>query len=402
MDRVILHSDINSCFASIERLYRPELCEVPFAVCGDAELRHGIVLAKDDKAKAAGVKTAMPIWQAKQCCPELVTVKPHYDRYVRYSEMIRRIYAEYTDLVEPFGIDECWLDITNCYACPDPERTAHEIRERIKSETGLTVSVGVSWNKVLAKLGSDYKKPDAVTVISRENFRELVWDLPAGDMLMVGRSTTAALKRMGIYTIGELAAVDVELIRARLGKMGVMIHDYANGIDNSRVRRIGEREPPKSIGNSVTGARDIVSERDAECTLLMLADSVASRLRAEGFACRTLEIALRYTDLTWHTHRMRLYRASDTTDELALFGAELLAASHEFPAPLRSLGLRALELVNAGEYEQIDMFSDHAGIDRCRRIDRVVDGIRAKYGSGMIQRASLLGQTGVGFCSLPD
>ncbi len=214
MDRAILHSDINSCFASIERLYRPELEGKAFAVCGEQELRHGIILAKNDKAKRAGVKTAMAIWQAKQLCPELVLVEPHYDRYVKYSDMVREIYAEYTDLCEPFGIDECWLDITNCLACPDPEKTAHEIRERVKRETGLTVSVGVSWNKVLAKLGSDYKKPDAVTVIDREHFRQMVWGLPADDMLMVGRSTIRTLKRMGIATIGQLANTDPEILRA--------------------------------------------------------------------------------------------------------------------------------------------------------------------------------------------
>ena len=203
MDRVILHSDINSCYASVERLYKPELEGKPFAVCGSQEMRHGIVLAKDETAKRAGVKTGMAIWQARQLCPELEVVEPHFERYTKYSAMVREIYAEYTDLCEPFGIDESWLDITNCLACPDPVKTADEIRRRVRAETGLTVSVGVSWNKVLAKLGSDYKKPDAVTVIDREHFKSMVWGLPASDMLMVGRSTRRELARMGIQTIGE-------------------------------------------------------------------------------------------------------------------------------------------------------------------------------------------------------
>ena len=237
MDRVILHSDINSCYASVERLYKPELEGKPFAVCGSQEMRHGIVLAKDETAKHAGVKTGMAIWQARQLCPEIEVVEPHFERYAKYSAMVREIYAEYTDLCEPFGIDESWLDITNCLACPDPVKTADEIRRRVREETGLTVSVGVSWNKVLAKLGSDYKKPDAVTVIDREHFKSMVWGLPASDMLMVGRSTRRELARMGIQTIGEIACTDPELLRARFGKGGISLWRYANGMDDSRVRR---------------------------------------------------------------------------------------------------------------------------------------------------------------------
>lgn len=402
MDRTILHSDINACFASVESLYRPELCGKPFAVCGDKELRHGIVLAKNELAKRAGVKTAMAIWQAKQLCPELITVRPHYDRYEKYSKIIRQIYAEYTDMVEPFGIDECWLDITNCYACPDAEKTAHEIRKRVKSETGLTVSVGVSWNKVLAKLGSDYRKPDAVTVISRENFKELAWGLPADDMIMVGRSTMRALRTMGIGTIGELAAAPPEILKARFGKCGVMLGLYANGVDNSRVRRIGESDPPKSIGNSTTAAQDIESTAQAKRTILLLSDMVGSRLRHEGYMCRTLELSLRYTDLTWKSHRMRLDCATDITAELLEYGMELLKASHEFPTPLRSMGIRALELTHTQNEEQLDLFTDTDKRDRRRRIDLAIDGIREKYGESTICRASLLGEQRIGFCSLPD
>lgn len=392
MDRSILHSDINSCFASIERLYHPELEGKAFAVCGDAEKRHGIVLAKNDAAKKCGVKTAMAIWQARSVCPELVIVEPHYDRYVKYSKLIREIYAEYTDLVEPFGIDECWLDITNCYAHPDAEKAAHEIRQRVKNETGLTVSVGVSWNKVFAKLGSDYKKPDAVTVLNRDNFKELAWVLPADDMIMVGRSTMNALKCMGIKTIGDLANTDPRLLKARLGKAGLMLYLYANGLDESRVRRIGEEEPPKSIGNSTTGAADIESAEQAKRTLLMLADTVSSRLREGNFLCRTLELSLRDTELKWQSHRMRLYSASDICTELAHYGSVLLNECHEFPKPIRSMGLRALELVHSQDGEQVDIFIDYENRMRQRSIDAAMDKIRAKYGKDMIQRASIFGE----------
>lgn len=405
MDRVILHSDINSCYASVERLYKPELEGKPFAVCGSQEMRHGIVLAKDETAKRAGVKTGMAIWQARQLCPELEVVEPHFERYAKYSAMVREIYAEYTDLCEPFGIDESWLDITNCLACPDPVKTADEIRRRVRAETGLTVSVGVSWNKVLAKLGSDYKKPDAVTVIDREHFKSMVWGLPASDMLMVGRSTRRELARMGIQTIGEIARTDPELLRARFGKGGIALWRYANGMDDSRVRRAGEEEPPQSVGNSVTLARNIENECQARQTMLLLAESVASRLRRQNLRCRTVEVALRSEQLQWKTHRMRLRYATDITAELAEHGMELLRQSHSFSSPLHSMGLRGLELVHADEDEQMDMFADYVNLNKQRSIDAAMDKIRSKYGSGSIRRACLLGEPtaeNIAFCSLPD
>ena len=402
MDRAILHSDINSCYASVERLYRPELSDKPFAVCGSQERRHGIVLAKSDNAKRAGVKTGMTIWQAKQLCPELQIVEPHFDRYIKYADMVREIYGEYTDMCEPFGIDESWLDITNCLACPDPVKTANEIRERVRRETGLTVSIGVSWNKVMAKLGSDYKKPNAVTVIDREHFRELVWPLPASDMLMVGRSTQRELGRMGIRTIGELARTDSELLRARFGKSGLTLWRYANGMDSSRVRRLGEEEPPQSIGNSTTLPQDIENFKQARAVLLALADGVGSRLRRQKLMCRTVEIGVRGTDLRWKSHRMRLRHATDVTNELAACAAQLLRQCHEFPGPLHSIGIRALELVHADCDEQIDIFIDYVNLNRQRSIDAAMDKIRQKYGDNSICRASLLDESALwegGKCS---
>lgn len=403
MDRIILHSDINSCYASVERLYRPELGEKPFAVCGSKELRHGIVLAKSDNAKRAGVKTGMAIWQAKQLCPELQIVEPHFDRYVKYADMVREIYSEYTDMCEPFGMDESWLDITNCLACPDPVKTANEIRVRVRRETGLTVSVGVSWNKVMAKLGSDYKKPNAVTVIDRAHFRDLVWPLPISDMLMVGRSSKRELGRMGIRTIGELARAEPELLQARFGKNGVTLWRYANGMDSSRVRRAGEEPTPQSIGNSTTLPNDIEDFEKARVALLMLADSVASRMRRQKLMCRTVEVAARGADLHWKSHRMRLRYATDITGELAACALELLRQCHEFPNSLHSIGLRALELVRADADEQIDIFIDYVNLNRQRSIDVTVDKIREKYGRDIICRASLLNEAAVwNGSSFPD
>ena len=403
MERTILHSDINSCYASIERLFDPSLAEKPFAVCGDKELRHGIVLSKDDKAKAAGVKTGMAIWQAKQLCPDIVIVPTHFDRYEKYTAMVRKIYAEYTDLCEPFGMDECWLDITGCIACPDPVKTANEIRSRVKDEIGITVSIGVSWNKIFAKLGSDYKKPDAITVIDKEHFREMVWPLPSSDLLMVGRSTARTLSRMGICTIGEIANASPELLKASLGKSGLMLYAYANGMDISPVHRIGDRPLPKSIGNSTTTSQDIRNEEEARRTMMILAESVASRLRHEKLMCRTVELSLRDTELNWRSHRMQLRYATDVTAELIDYGMELLHQCHDFSEPLRSMGLRGLELVNFDAPEQVDIFIDYVNLERQRKIDAAVDKIRGKYGNGLIQRASIFGKipSDFGFCALP-
>ena len=405
MDRAILHSDINSCYASIERLYEPRLCGRPFAVCGAPELRHGIVLSKDDIAKKAGVKTGMAIWQAKCLCPELEIVLPHFERYTEYADAVRSIYYDYTNLCEPFGLDECWLDLTGCLACPDPVETAHEIRRRVKKETGLTVSIGVSFNKIFAKLGSDYRKSDAVTVIDRENYKSIVWGLPASDMLMVGRSTARQLERMGIRTIGELAAASPESLHAVLGKAGPMLHAFANGADTTAVRRVGDEPPPKSVGNSTTLPRDVETLRQAEVVILSLAESVGTRLRRGGYMCRSLELSLRTEELTWTRHRMRLFGATDVTLELRDMGMRLLSQAWTDRTPLRSMGLCALELVPTGVPEQLDILYDYVNSEKQKKIDAAVDGIRKKYGAEAIQRASVFGNSvalGKQICTLPE
>ncbi|MBR1457387.1 MAG: DNA polymerase IV [Oscillospiraceae bacterium] len=390
MERVILHSDINACYANVERLYDPSLCRGPMAVCGDVEARHGIVLSKDELAKRAGVKTGMAIWQARQVCPELQVVAPHFDRYLKYSRMIQEIYCQYTDLCEPFGIDESWLDITGCLLHPDGKEAALEIKRRVYRETGLTVSIGVSWNKVLAKLGSDYKKPDAVTVIDRAHFHAMVWPLPASDLLMVGRSTARTLARLGIGTIGELAQADPDLLRQRLGKMGLLIHAYANGQDRSPVRRTGDEPPPKSIGNSTTTPRDLVCDRDVWLTFLTLAESVGARLREQGFRCRTVEISLRTPELAWSSHRTRLFRPTDCTRDLLECAMQLFRECHEWPGPLRSVGLRAAELVRTDAPEQLDLFTDYARLSRRQGLDQALDKIRGKYGYESIRYAAAM------------
>ena len=389
MDRVILHSDINACYASVELLFQPELRGRPVAVGVDEERRHGIVLAKTEEAKRAGVKTGMTLWQARSLCPELVVVPPHFDRYIHYSREVQRIYSEYTDRREPFGIDESWLDITGCLRAGEGERAAREIGARVKRELGLTVSVGVSWNKVFAKLGSDYKKPDAVTVIDRGNFRDIVWPLPAEELLYVGRSTRVRLAALGIHTIGDIARTEERVLKLRLGKMGEVLHAYANGLDNSPVLREGEYAPAKSVGNGTTTPRDMRSLADAMPVVVSLCECVGARLRRIGMRAWVLTLELRSPELHWISHRRRLEAHTDCDRELVGTALSLLSEAHSWPDPLRSLAVRAEELVPASMPEQLDMFTDRADIERQRRLDAAVDRLRGRFGAGSVLRGAV-------------
>lgn len=386
MERIILHSDINSCYASIEHALRPEFAGLPLAVGGSAEERHGIILAKDEAAKRCGVKTGMAIWQAMQLCPELNVLPPRMDVYLSFSRRVQEIYGEYTNLREPFGIDESWLDLTGCYAVRDGEWAAGEIRRRVRQELGVTVSIGVSWNKVFAKLGSDYKKPDAITCINRENYREIVWPLPAEDLLYVGRATSAKLHSVGIRSIGDIAQCDPELLHRRLGKMGYMIHAFANGLDVSPVRREDLTPPVKSIGNSATVYRDLVCDEDVRIALLGLTESVTLRLRRSGFRCRLISVSVRGADLSWKSHQFKLKRATDLTREIFQTGMALFHEMHRWPAPVRSLGISLGELERNDTPEQLDFFGMTELRQRQSGLDSTIDAIREKYGYSAIRR----------------
>mgnify|MGYP000928208145 FL=1 len=292
MDRVIFHCDLNCFYASVELLSHPELREVPVAVAGDPASRHGIILAKNEPAKQFGVKTAETIWQAKKKCPNLVLLPAHHKLYHIYSKKVNAIYDEYTDLAESFGIDESWLDVTNSLHLfgGDARALADTLRGRIKREFGLTISVGVSFNKVFAKLGSDYKKPDATTVIARGNWRDIVFPLPVGDLLFVGRSAQELLGRYGVRTIGELSKCSEEMLETLMGKMGSQLYRYANGLDDSPVRGAADREPIKSVGNSTTFRRDLTRWDEVQSGISLLSDSVAMRLRRYGLYCGGVQI----------------------------------------------------------------------------------------------------------------
>ncbi len=393
MDRVILHCDCNGYFASVECIERPELREVPMAVCGNPESRHGIILAKNELAKKYGIVTAETVWQAKRKCPALVLVPPHRDRYQYYCELINQIYSEYTDQVEAFSIDESWLDVTGSTRLfGDGKTIADELRARVKQELQLTISVGVSFNKVFAKLGSDYKKPDATTCVTRENFRELLFPLPVKDMLFVGPSAAEELGKRGIMTIGELANTPPERMRAMLGRMGETLWAYANGLDDSPVRRAGESDPVKSISNAVTFPRDLVGEEDVRTGLLMLADSVGARMRAQRLEAHTVQVQIKSPELKVISRQETLKAPTDLTQEIYRTALRVVGRTWDMRRPIRMLSLGVTGLSEPGAPVQMSFLEEESGARREKqaRLENTVDAIRRRFGPDSISFGQLM------------
>lgn len=389
--RTILHADLNNCFASIESISHPEYRTIPFAVGGDEEMRHGIILAKNDCAKKFGIKTGEPLLSARQKCPDLKVVKPNFELYDEYCTAVRNLYCEYTDQVEPFGMDESWLDTSGSISLfGDGVKIANELRKRVKKEFDLTISVGVSYNKVFAKLGSDYKKPDAVTVISPENYKELVWTLPVEELLYVGRATKAKLNRLDIKTIGELANTSENFLVAQFGKNGRMLHSYANGFDNSPVRRLTQAETIKSIGNSTTTPRDMENETDAKLIFNLLSEQVCRRLRKHGLKGSVVQIHLRSNDLTSFERQIKLDAPTDISGDVCNAAMKLLRENYNFTLPLRSVGVRVTQLCNADSPVQLSFFTDSIRDAKMKKIEQTKDAINDKYGRYAICRAVIL------------
>ncbi len=392
-DRIILHCDLNNFYASVECLYHPELKGFPVAVAGSVEKRHGIILAKNQLAKACGVKTAEPVWQAKAKCPNLVLVPPDMKKYEQYSELVREIYERYTDLIEPFGIDECWLDITgSTLLLGDGEHIANEIRHSVRTELGLTVSVGVSWNKIFSKLGSDMKKPDATTVITRENYKEQVWSLPVEDLLFVGRKTAKQLKRFGISTIGRLAQLDEDFLKKEFGKWGGTLWAFANGNDDSPIEKNWATIKAKGIGNSTTTPRDIHSYEDAKAVFVPLAESVARRLRESGLRGRTVSIHLRDCDLD-SIERQRAMATTTCVSGTLIETAMSLLRENWHPGrdkPLRSMGIRVTSLEESTAPVQLSFFDLTSRNERNESVEKAIDQIREKFGNDAVMRALLI------------
>lgn len=387
--RSVLHIDMNACYASIECLYDPSIRNLPVAVGGDVEARHGIILAKNQIAKCFGVKTGEALWQAKQKCPELHIVPPHFDRYLRFSRMAREIYADYTDLVEPFGLDEVWCDVTGTQKLRERgmEALANEIRERVKFELGITVSVGASWNKIFAKLGSDYKKPDAVTVFTPENYRDKVWPLPASDLLGVGRATECKLASRGIHTIGDIAEVPPSMLRGFLGKWGLILYDFATGYDTSPVARAGDEAVIKSIGNSTTTPRDLSCDEDAGIVYWMLCESVAERMRESGFLCRGVQVHIRDNELASFERQLKLESPTCLASTLHEAAMRLMRENWDWHKPLRSIGVRATDLLPASTPVQCSIFEDSERQEKRERLERSVDDLRRRFGHYCVGRA---------------
>lgn len=395
--RKILHVDINNCYASIECVLNPSLTGKPIAVAGDPQERHGIILAKNMPAKACGVQTGEAIWQAKAKCPELILLKPHYQTYLQFSKRAQEIYGSYCDRVEPFGIDECWMDVSG--SREDEEVLANEIRCRIKKELGITVSVGASFNKIFAKLGSDMKKPDAVTVIKKNDFKSKVWGLSASELLFVGKATQKALLKYGIRTIGDIAVTPPENLRSWFGLNGLKLWRYANGLDDSPVRYAGESATVKSIGNSMTAYRDLVSIGDVKLAVLTLSESVAMRLRDARLKACGISIAVRDKYLQTFSRQCKSVMPTDDALQISHMAMELFSMfrssqlSNSFEngqSPIRSIGVSAYNLIPADSPIQLDIFTPAEKLEKLDRLNRSIDMIRKRYGYAGIRRASVM------------
>lgn len=394
MKRVILHVDMNCFFASVEILYHPEYRGMPVAVGGSEQLRKGVVLAATYEAKETGIKTGMTLREAYELCPNLTVFPPDFEKYVQFSQMARKIYEEYTDRVESFSVDEAWLELTGCICLlkHTPWEVAEEIRERVKAELGLTVSIGISDNKVFAKLGSDYKKPDACTVIDGDNYRKVAWPLPVENLLLVGRETKRKLNAHGILTIGDLAQSPPQYLHSLIGKNGELLHTFANGQDTSAVRSVSAERGIKSIGNGTTVPRDMETIQDTSIVFTMLSESVAQRLRDHGLLAKTVTVGMRSCDLKWREHQMQLPCPTNLSTELCTAALTLLRETCEgeeerLKIPLRSLSVTAAGLIPESEYVQTSIFINTDQTIRKERLERTMDDLRRRFGHHCIKRA---------------
>lgn len=388
--RTILHCDLNSFYASVEIYLNPELRGKPVAVCGNKEERHGIVLAKSDPAKKCGVKTGEAIWEAQRKCPNLIIVPPQYSEYVDFSRRVRDIYEEYTDLVEPFGMDECWLDVTGSRLLfGNGEKIAHTIRERVKNETGITVSVGVSFNKVFAKLGSDMKKPDAVTLIPYENFRDVIFGLPATDMIGVGPNTGRVLKSYCIETIGELAASDKSFLIRKLGKTGEYIWNCANGFDDSPVHRFDYQAPIKSIGRGTTCPCDLENNDQVQKVIIALSQTVSHQLRKNSLCAGGVQLSIKDNNLFVKQYQAPLSFPTQCFGDISEKAFELFITNYSWNNRVRSVTVRAINLSDSDEPRQLDFMTDYAAHNKRDSAEEAMEKIRKKYGISAVNIAKL-------------
>lgn len=390
MDRVILHCDLNNFFASVETVLNPTLKGKAIAVCGSQETRHGIVLAKSEEAKKYGVKTAQTNWMAKQKCPHLLLIKPHYEAYKKYSKLAQNVYQRFTNQVEPFGIDECWLDITgSIHLFGSAMDIAYNIKETIKKEIGLTISIGISYNKVFAKLASDLKKPDAITSISPNEVPHKVWPLPASYLLGVGKNTSQKLHLYGIDTIGELANTDCVFLQKHFGKNGSLLWLFANGKDQTPVKYFNEYIPPQSIGHSTTCPKDLTNPSEVLPVFFMLAEKVSRRLEMHNLLAEKLQISIKdqmFITREFQTSLPYPARASNTLKDAAM---KLFQIHYDWHLPIRSLGIRTIHLCDTNAPVQLNLFNDYKHFQKQEAAESAINTIRQRYGNDSIKKGFL-------------
>lgn len=391
-ERTILHSDMNCFYASVEMMLAPSLRGKAVAVCGSTENRHGIVLAKSELAKKAGVKTGMVNWEARQRCPDLIMVKPQYEQYLKYSELARNIYQRYTDQVEPYGMDECWLDVGGSRSvCGSGMEIAESIRQTVKEELGLTVSIGVSFNKMFAKLGSDMKKPDAITEIRKAEFKDKIWPLPASDLLFVGRATTAKLEQYGITTIGGIANADPQFLKRLLGVNGLGLWRSAAGLDDSPVMHKDFVSPIKSVGHGITCTADLENEDEVWKVMLELSQDIGHRLRIHKLKASGVQISIRSNDLGFRQYQASLTLATQSPSVIAHKAIQIFRDNYRWIMPVRAVTVRAINLRPKNDPEQIDLFTDMRQLERLDRLDDCIEDIRRRFGKRAVFQACLLG-----------
>ena len=391
MERTILHVDANCFYASVECLYNPEIRNKPVAVVGDIEKRHGIVLTANYIAKKYNVKTGDVVWEAKRKCPKLVVVEANMPLYIKFSKLMNKILLRYSNLVESFGCDESWIDVTNSKRLfGDGMEIAKQISDAIKYELGITVSIGVSFNKVFAKLGSDLKKPDAISEITRENYKDIVWKLPVSDLLYVGRKTKEILFVRNIKTIGDLANANPENIEAWLGKTGLMIYDFANGRDYSPVSEYSERNLVKSVGNSTTTHRDLVNDEDVKMVMYVLSDSVARRMREQGLYGKTVSIFVKDNQLSSFTRQCTLNEYTNLEHTISEAAFSLFKGNYNWYYPVRAVGVSVSDVSLCEGYGQISINSDENKREQLLKLEQVQDELKARFGSFCVRRGSLI------------
>ena len=391
MLRTILHSDLNSFYASVEMMLDPSLRGKAVAVCGSTEDRHGIVLAKSELAKKAGVKTGMVNWEAKQKCPGIIMLPPQYEQYLKYSKLTREIYQRYTDQVEPYGMDECWIDITgSCENFGGGLAIAEQIRQATREELGLTVSIGVSFTKIFAKLGSDMKKPDAITCINADDYKDNVWPLPASELLYVGHATEKALATYGIHTIGGIANASPDFLHRRFGKNGDQLWRFANGTDTSRVMQLDYEVPIKSIGHGITCNTDLELAEEVWKIILFLSQDLGHRLRMHELCAKGVQLTVKDNTLAYKQYQAQLDVATQSAAEIAALARRLFNENYQWRTFVRAITVRAINLIPRTAPQQLTLFDNTAKREKLEKLETAVDSIRHRFGKGSVSPAAIL------------